>query len=142
MHAHSPNRSPRTAGLQVAEFELRRKRHDPRGAFDYIVGPQSNETFLQVFYVDASRLVERCSRFLILGAYRHEIDHSLSRLLLLSFTLVEREEYWQTERLWFKKRLGGFAPVSKQLTLKPGEMRSDPQLTASSYKTDEPGAGQ
>jgi len=38
--------------------------------------------------------------------------------------LVEREEYWQTERSWFKMRLGNFAPVSKQLTLKPDEIRA------------------
>jgi hypothetical protein len=49
---------------------------------------------------------------------------------------------WQTERLWFKMRLGDFAPVSKQLTLKPDEMRTDPQLTPSSNKTNALGAGQ
>jgi hypothetical protein len=79
--------------------------------------------------------------------YRHKIDHSLFGLLFASFTLVEREEYWQTERLqtersWFKMRLGNFAPVSKQLTLKPDEMRTDPQLTPSSNKTNALGAGQ
>jgi hypothetical protein len=58
--------------------------------------------------------------------------------------LVEREEYWQTERSWFKMRPRNFAPVSKQLTLKPDEMRTDAQLnlTASSNKTNALRAGQ
>jgi len=38
-------------------------------------------------------------------------------------------------------RLGNFAPVSKQLTLKPDEMRADAQLTASSNKTNALRAG-
>jgi hypothetical protein len=59
--------------------------------------------------------------------YRDKIETSLSRLLFVSFTLVEREEYWKTERSWFKMRLGNFAPVSKQLTVKPDEIRADAQ---------------
>jgi hypothetical protein len=81
-------------------------------------------------------------RFLILGAFTDTKSTTASFAFCSFHSLwVEREEYWQTERSWFKMRLGNFAPVSKQLILKPDEMRADAQLTASSNKTNPLRAG-